>query len=363
MNAVQDTYLYRILIKIVSYTTGIMFHSVHKYFRTKEQLVNAPHPTILMANHVTELDIVALSHVYPHIPERIKFCFAMRQDIIEPDFLIKEFEPKGFIRFILMLIDKSQIIKILLVYVGGIPVKRDFRDDARKLLKQGELRDIVDSQWDQLAEGVQKGRNLFLFPEGKFSETGNLDPIKRGTYFIFKRIPNVSYNYFNFTYDFISENKPVLHIGFGENSHFPQDADEFKVADEIKARLGNNYVITAGNLFSYFILQADVANGISKDILLKRISNFLNKLKETNEYYIAENLLTSELSSLFNKFIEKASSKGFIKIQNETIQSTEKLKTITFRNGKDMRKKNIYLYHKNQLKYYFGSFEKILSEI
>ena len=123
--------------------------------------------------------------------------------MLEPDFLVKEFAPKGLTRFILWMIDKSRIIKILLVYIGGIGVKRAFRDDARKLLKQGELRDIVDSQWDKLADGALNGRNLFLFPEGKFSENGNLESIKRGTYLIFQRIANASYNYFNFTYDYI----------------------------------------------------------------------------------------------------------------------------------------------------------------
>ena len=99
----------------------------------------------------------------------------MRQDIVEPDFLTKEFEQKGFIGFILKLIDKSKIIKILLVYIGGIGVKRAFRDDARKLLKQGELRDLVDSQWDQLADGVLKGKNLFFpIPNNQLAVNPNL---------------------------------------------------------------------------------------------------------------------------------------------------------------------------------------------
>lgn len=363
MQPVQDTLLYRVLIKVVSYTTGLMFHSVHKYFKTENAFVNAPHPTILIANHVMEQDIVALSHVYPHIPERIKFCFAMRQDIVEPNFLLREFEPpKGLIRFILWLIDKSQIIKILLVYIGGIPVKRAFRDDARKLLKQGELRDIVDSQWDQLAEGVNKGRNLFLFPEGKFSETGHLDPIKRGTYFIFKRIPNVSYNYFNFTYDYITEKKPVLHIGFGENRRFPQEADEFGVADEIKARLGNNYVLTPGNVFSYFLFQDEIKKGISQEELLVNITAFLNEVSESKKYYIAQVLLSKELPILLDNFLNKAKSSGFLTVSNGTILGTEKLYNTTFRNGKDMRRKNIYLFHKNQLKYYFDHFSQIMKK-
>jgi 1-acyl-sn-glycerol-3-phosphate acyltransferase len=101
---IQETFLYRFLIKIVYYTTKLMFHSVHQYFKTPENKLSVPHPTVLIANHVSEQDIVALSHVYPNIPEKTKFCFAMRQDIVEPDFLVKEFEPKGLIKFILWLI-------------------------------------------------------------------------------------------------------------------------------------------------------------------------------------------------------------------------------------------------------------------
>jgi hypothetical protein len=269
-----------------------MFHSVYLYFKKDHPFVEAPHPTTLLANHVAETDIVALAHVYSKIPKvRTKFCFAMRQDIIEPDFLVKEFAPKGLTRFILWMIDKSRIIKILLVYIGGIGVKRAFRDDARKLLKQGELRDIVDSQWDKLADGALNGRNLFLFPEGKFSENGNLESIKRGTYLIFQRIANASYNYFNFTYDYISETKPVLHIGVGEYSRFPQDADEYTLAAEIKTRLGNSYVLTQGNIFSCILFQTDVKAGISEDKLIQKLNQFLEKVKSANQYFYRQRVI------------------------------------------------------------------------
>ncbi len=358
------TFLYSFLIQIVSFTTKLMFHSVHSYFRTEISVLNLHHPTILLANHVSEQDIVALSHVYPNIPNKTKFCFAMRQDIIEPDFLTKEFEPKGLIRFILWLIDKSQIIKVLLLYVGGIGVKRAFRDDARKLLKQGELRDLVDSQWDKLAEGVLKGRNLFLFPEGKFSESGNLDSIKRGTFLIFKRIPNVSYNYVNFTYDFISEAKPVLHLGYGEISHFPQDSDEHMLANDIKAKLGNNYVLTQGNIFSYFLFQDELKTGIYEKELTDKLGKFIKKVKSTKNYFIAKELLSEELTFYFSKFLSKAIQSGFVKKTDANVlQATDKLALTNFRNGKDMRKRNPYLYHFNQLKYYSEEFDRFYSEV
>ena len=341
-----------------------MFNSVHLYFKKDHPFVEAPHPTILLANHVAETDIVALAHVYKNIPRaRTKFCFAMRQDIAEPNFLVKEFEPKGLIKIILWLIDKSQIIKILLVYVGGIGVKRAFRDDARKLLKQGELRDIVDSQWDKLADGALNGRNLFFFPEGKFSENGNLESIKRGTYLIFQRIANASYNYFNFTYDYISETKPVLHIGFGEYSRFPQDADEYMLAAEIKTKLGNNYVLTQANIFSYILFREDVRAGISEEKLIQKLNKFLEKVKSTDKYFIAKELLSDKLNSLFQKFLAKAIKSGFlVRDESSNVRSTEKLATTTFRNGKDMLRKNPYLYHFNQLKYYLEEFDRFYLE-
>lgn len=364
MQPIQQTYTYRFLIKIVYYTSKLLLHSVHTYFRTEKQSVNAPHPTVLLANHVLEQDIVALAHVYPLIEQKTKYCFAMRQDIVEPNFLVKEFEPKGFVKFILWLIDKSQIIKVLLIYMGGIGVKRAFRDDARKLLKQGELRDLVDSQWDKLADGVLNGRNLFLFPEGKFSESGHLDPIKRGTYLIFKRIPNVSYNYFNFTYDFISKSKPVLHIGFGDYSKFPENADEYQLAADIKTKLGNNYVLTQGNLFSYLLFREDVKSGILEKTLSQKLDKFLVKINASGKYFIAKELLSEQLFSLFDQFLNKAIKTGFIKKNaNGIIAATEKLSVTNFRNGKDMRRRNTYLYHCNQLKYYFSDLEKLYAEV
>jgi len=341
-----------------------MFHSVYLYFKKDHPFVEAPHPTTLLANHVAETDIVALAHVYSKIPKvRTKFCFAMRQDIIEPDFLVKEFAPKGLTRFILWMIDKSRIIKILLVYIGGIGVKRAFRDDARKLLKQGELRDIVDSQWDKLADGALNGRNLFLFPEGKFSENGNLESIKRGTYLIFQRIANASYNYFNFTYDYISETKPVLHIGVGEYSRFPQDADEYTLAAEIKAKLGNSYVITQANFFSYILFRENVRTGISEEKLIQKLNKFLEKIKSKNQYFIAKELLSDKVIPLFLKFLTKAIKSGFlVRDESSNVRSTEKLATSNFRNGKDMRRRNPYLYHCNQLKYYVEEFDRFYME-
>lgn len=287
----------------------------------------------------------------------------MRQDIIEPNFLTLEFAQKGFIGFLLKLIDLSRIIKILLLYIGGIGVKRAFRDDARKLLKQGELRSLVDSQWDKLAEGVLNGKNLFLFPEGKFSENGNLDSIKRGTYLIFKRIPNVSYNYCNFTYDYLSASKTILHIGFGELSKFPDNADEHTLANDIKSKLANNYVLTQGNIFSYFLFLDEVVPGIPENLLLAKLEHFIEKIKNTNKYLIAKDILSRNLNTHFNNFLVKAINSGFIqRDSNGVIVSLEKLRKTNFRNGKDMIRKNPYLYHFNQLNYYLDDFQKILLE-
>ncbi|MBK8395299.1 MAG: 1-acyl-sn-glycerol-3-phosphate acyltransferase [Leptospiraceae bacterium] len=360
---IHQTITYRILVKIVYYTTKLMFHSVHIYSKAEKHAVKAPHPTILLANHVAETDIVALAHAYPLIEDKIKFCFAMRQDIAEPDFLVKEFEPKGFLKFILWLIDKTQIIKILLVYMGGIGVKRAFRDDARKLLKQGELRNLVDSQWDKLADGVLKGRNLFLFPEGKFSENGNLESIKRGTYLIFKRIKGVSYNYFNFTYDFIAESKPMLHIGLGEHSSFPENADEYELAAEIKTKLGNSYVLTQGNIFSFILFREDIKLGIQEEKLFNKLAGFLKHINSSNQYLIAKELLSPKLPFLFERFLNKAIKGGFLqKDSNGNVKGEDKLYLTNFRNGSDMRRRNTYLFHSNQLKYYFSELEKFYAK-
>ena len=90
----------------------------------------------------------------------------------------------------------------------------------------------------------------------------------------------------------------------------------------------------------------------------------MEKVKSSKKYFIAKDLLSEELVSLFKEFLSKAAKSGFIKkTDNDNLQATDKLALTNFRNGKDMRRRNPYLYHCNQLKYYFEEFDRFYSEM
>jgi 1-acyl-sn-glycerol-3-phosphate acyltransferase len=362
MKTLKSSLLYTFTIYVVSLTTKLAFKNVYRYFKPNDTKMDIDYPTVIIANHVSETDIIALSHVFPKLNPSCKFHFAMRQDIIEPDFLVKEFSPKGLMKWILFLIDKTKIIRFLLLYIGGIGVKRPFRDDARKLMRDGELRDIVDAQWESLAEGCKKGRNLFLFPEGKFSQTGNLESIRKGVSILNGKIPNLSCTYVNFTYDYLQEGNPDLHIVFGEIFSL-KNLNEKEIADLIKEKLINHYAITSGNFFSYILFQDCFKQGINFTSLQAYLSEFLNQLQSlTKKYFISEQLLKNQKSEL-QSFLNQAIQGKFILEKDNLFYSTEKLERVEFKSLRELQNKNPYLYHTNQLKNYRVEFDSIYTSI
>jgi hypothetical protein len=109
--------------------------------------------------------------------------------------------------------------------------------------------------------------------------------------------------------------------------------------------------------------QTDVKAGISEDKLIQKLKQFLEKVISTNKYFVAKELLSGEVNQLFQKFLAKAIKSGFlIRDESSNVHSTEKLATSNFRNGKDMRRRNPYLYHCNQLKYYVEEFDRFYLE-
>ncbi|MGQ2838363.1 1-acyl-sn-glycerol-3-phosphate acyltransferase, partial [Leptospira interrogans] len=202
---VHSTNTYNWLIGIVYKTTGIFFDSIEEYFsqNNHDKILRAPYPTVIMGNHVEEGDVPALSVIHRVVQPKIKFAIPAREDILKKDFLVKEFRPKGTLKLILGMIDKTNLIPIFLKYIGCFPVKRPFRDNARELLKSGELRNMVDQEWSSLIERVSSGRNLFLFPEGTYNHDGYLNQIKKGVYFIRTKIKDVHFISFTLTYDYI----------------------------------------------------------------------------------------------------------------------------------------------------------------
>ncbi|EMP05184.1 hypothetical protein LEP1GSC124_0710, partial [Leptospira interrogans serovar Pyrogenes str. 200701872] len=109
---VHSTNTYNWLIGIVYKTTGIFFDSIEEYFsqNNHDKILRAPYPTVIMGNHVEEGDVPALSVIHRVVQPKIKFAIPAREDILKKDFLVKEFRPKGTLKLILGMIDKTNLI-------------------------------------------------------------------------------------------------------------------------------------------------------------------------------------------------------------------------------------------------------------
>lgn len=353
-------FFYKILIYLVRFSSPVVFHDVKIYFPDKKKILPVPYPTVLYANHVVELDVTALGTIFPYIKPKIRFTFPMRQDISERDFLTKEFHLKGFIGFILKLIDKTNFIPWALNFLGGIPIKRPFRDDARKLIKSGQLEKIIDDQWRVLAKNLLSGNNLFLFPEGKFGYTGNLDPIRKGIWILGNHIQDLNFNSITLTYDFLSYKKPVLHISVGENKKINIPWEEKEVGRFIKQELGNQFVITPGNLFSFSILNLEYSGHFTKNGLIKKIMDAAKSIQAIGKLKISCEFFQENIEGLIEGLIEKAIQRDFILLSEGYLQGTEKLQRTQFPNLAAIKKLNPYYYHANQLNFFKNDLNDIL---
>ncbi|MGQ2799252.1 1-acyl-sn-glycerol-3-phosphate acyltransferase [Leptospira santarosai] len=360
---VYSTKTYDRLIDLVYKTRGILFDSIDEYFseNNHDRVLNANYPTVIIGNHVEEGDVSALAVIYRAIRPKIKFAVPAREDILKKNFLVKEFQPKGALKLIFGLIDKTNLIPVLLRYIGCFPVKRPFRDNARELLKSGELRNMVDQEWNVLVERVTSGRNLFLFPEGTFNQDGYLNQIKRGVYFIRTKIKDVRFISFTLTYDYISAKKTQLHIAYGENFDISENANSDEVTNIVKDKLGENYVATSGNLLSMILMRLGTETSIGKETLFKHLQNFAEEIKKKGEkIHISGKLFGSHLEETFQHILNKGLENKLLKLDgNGEILGTEKL---LYKDGdtRNLRKKNEFLYHANQLAYHKPELDKIL---
>ncbi len=359
MKEQKANFFYNGLISLVRAVTSLAFNKVYTYFKREDKVLSTPYPTVIFANHIMEEDIIALAHVYHKVSPKIKFGFAMRQDIVEPDFLIKEFSPKGFLKFILWVIDKSKIIRILLLYIGGVGIKRPFRDDARKLAKSGELRDLVESQFGEIAKKGNEGRNLFLFPEGKFSGDGYLESIRRGIFLLNSKVQNLNCSFINLTYDFLAKPKMDLHISFGENFPLFNFKEEKEVSEFAKQKLGESFVLTSGNFFSYSVFKK--IENLNLNELKSKLTTILKKIEINNIMFISEKLIIN-FPEEFDLFFKEILNKKFLEIKEDMIQKTEKLSKTEFRTVNLLRKNNPYFYHKNQLRYFEKNLDSIFDD-
>lgn len=363
MKPKKHTLLYDFLIKLVSLGKGVVFHSIEENFSGNEEHLETPYPSALLCNHVSEADVVSLSMVYPRLNPKIKMIIPAREDILKPGFLQKEFRAKGIAKWIFLFIDAIKIIPFLLRYIGAVPIKRPFRDNARELIKSGELRDKVDSEWTDLVANIKKGRNLFMFPEGTYSHDGFLNQIKKGAYYIKSKIDSLHFNSFTLTYDHLSYQKTKLYIKYGIPFQIGSDLTADQVIRLVGEKLGKNYTITVGNLTSFVLLKFGKETKIKKqqliDVLLKLKKQIESRFPEIT---VASELRKETIQTQLESIFEKLKKFKLIDWEEETIHTKEILYHIP-KSIHNLKKSNTVLYHRNQLTAHLTHLEEVWNGI
>ncbi|MDF3820190.1 lysophospholipid acyltransferase family protein [Leptospira sp. 96542] len=363
MKPKYHTVFYDSLIKLVSFSKGLIFHSIEENFSDGSNYMESDYPTAILSNHVSESDIVSLSMVYPRLNPRIKVIIPAREDILKPQFLQREFRNKGIIKWIFKIIDASNAIPFFLKYLGAVPIKRPFRDDSRELLKKGELRNKIDSEWEYLVSHIKKGRNLFMFPEGVYNQDGFLSQIKRGAYYIKSKIESMNFNSFTLTYDHLSYKKTKLYIKYGKPFKIRNEDSPDQVIRLITEKLGENYTVTVANLTSFILLKFEKESRLKKqqltDILIKLKTNIESKFPNIT---LASELRKENFQTQLDRIFEKLKNLKMIHFENEFIITKDFLYQIP-KSIHNLRKTNTVMYHKNQLTAHFNHLEIIWNEI
>ncbi|TGK79408.1 1-acyl-sn-glycerol-3-phosphate acyltransferase [Leptospira bourretii] len=363
MKPKKRTLVYDFLIKLVSLAKGTVFHSIEENFSGTEEHLESPYPTALLCNHVSEADVVSLSMVYPRLSPKIKMIIPAREDILLPGFLQKEFRSKGFLKWVFKFIDATKIIPFLLRYIGAVPIKRPFRDNARELIKSGELRDKVDSEWTDLVAHIKKGRNLFMFPEGTYSHDGFLNQVKRGAYYIKSKIDKLHFNSFTLTYDHLSYQKTKLYIKYGKPFEIHKELPADQVVKLVAEKLGKNYTVTLGNLTSYILLKFGKETKIKKHQLIELILKLKKQIESTfPEITIASELKKETIQIQLESIFSKLKTIKLIDWEEETIHTKEILYHIP-KSIHNLKKSNIVMYHRNQLTAHLQHLEDVWNGI
>lgn len=353
------------IIHIVYLVSKFALKKVDHYFLDgNPRRLDLPYPTVYIANHVSELDIPGLATIHKRIQNpRIQYTIPVREDIVQKNFLVKEFRPKGILKYILHLIDLTGILPLLFRIVGAVPVKRPFRDNARAMVKDGSLRDQVDKDWTILSDNIDLGKNVVVFPEGVFSEDGNLRVIKNGIAHLSEKKPGLNYFYFNFTYDLLSDKKPCLHIGFGELFQINPASKKEEITSMIKEKLSRAYVVNSANLVSFLILSSDLFVGKDKIWIQKSVTDLAKKIHD-KENAMVENALLDSQTETIDRILSVMVKRKLISFSKEGIYAKGPKWEIENNpeKPKSYRKDKPFTYHKNQLRAFEPTLLNSISE-
>jgi len=354
------------IIHIVYVVSKFSFKRVEHYFLDDNpRRLDLPYPTVYIANHVSELDIPGLATVHKRIQNpRIQYTIPVREDIIQKNFLVKEFRPKGIFKYILHFVDLTGILPLLFRVVGAVPVKRPFRDNARAMVKEGSLRDQVDKDWTILSDNIDLGKNVVVFPEGVFSEDGNLRVIKNGIAHLSEKKPGLNYFYFNFTYDLLSDRKPCLHVGFGEIFQITNGSRKDEISSLIKEKLARTYVVNAANLLSFVILSSESFLGKDKNWITQTVLDLAKNIQVKEHALVDKELLTGKTLGI-HRVLEVMLSKKLINLSKDGIygkgakwdleNSSEK--------PRSYKREKPFTYHKNQLRAFEPTLLSLLNSL
>ena len=289
-NPIPGSLFQRFLVHGVRFVGNRLFSRVVELFPFPEKIIPIRYPTVIYANHVSELDIASLSYTYFRLRPNVRFIIPTREDILQSNFLFQEFRPKGFLRLILSLIDKSKVIPFMMKTIGAFPVKRPFRDNVRSLAKDNSLRDQVEAEWETLAKEVQRGKNFFLFPEGTFTKDGAPIPFKNGIKILADKIGKADFFPFSLTYDTLTAKRDLyLHYISPLRDLFPSD----NLTKDLRKILAEGLVLTYGNIFSFFLLYKRPAE-IFVPTFTKQVFNFWERARQVVRTGESWDFLTTE---------------------------------------------------------------------
>lgn len=344
------------ILGLLLFASKFIFSKIHHYFpKDLPKKLSLPYPTVFFANHVAETDIPGLSNVHSTFTKpRIKYTIPVREDLIGKNFLVKEFRPKGILKFVLRLIDLTGFLPTIFKIVGAVPVKRPFRDDARKLMKEGALRDQVDRDWKVLADKIEEGKNVMIFPEGTYSEDGYLRQIKNGISYLISKKADLNFFYFTFTYDYLSYKKPAIHIAFGEIFKIPSSMQKEEIAIDVKNRLGKLFTVTPANLTSFVVLNSSQFIGKTKEWVKDFIHQSAITINKLDGINVSNSLVEGKDGNLIDGILDKMIQKKVINLSSsgelESGAQYDNEKTgVKIRN---LKKDRPFFYHKNQLRFY-----------
>ena len=305
-----------LILRLVALSRHFLFQKFYYSFENDSCKLLIHFPGIVTANHVNPMDVSVVCYLNRFYQEKLPLVVPARQDILEPGFLVKEFEPKGIQKMILGWIDFSGILPSMLKTVNAYPVKRPFRDNSRELTGRNTLRDLVNQNWKDLGNEILSGKTLFLFPEGTYTINGELNQIRQGVYLLYSQIGSLSVLPIGLNYDYLLYRKPVMDLRIGAPVQFPKDMDRVTLAQFLKTLMNSQILITPGNLFSYFLYTDEIKTGISIEKFRLQIIDIINSLKKDKKNLLSGSLLSENPERYIHTMISDAIQSKFI-LKNE----------------------------------------------